>query len=72
MTHYKQLNVNEQTHQKIKTLASIKKQKYATTKEPFAWGDAFCLATAIEYDADFIITDDTEFKKVKEIPIIFI
>ncbi|MFW9874163.1 MAG: PIN domain-containing protein [Candidatus Thorarchaeota archaeon] len=56
----------------ISTLASVKKQKYASTKEPFAWGDAFCLATAIEYDADFIITDDPEFKKVKEIPIIFI
>ncbi len=56
----------------IATLASVKKQKYATAKDPFAWGDAFCLATGIEYDADYIITDDPEFKKVKEIPIIFI
>jgi predicted nucleic acid-binding protein len=56
----------------IATLASVKKQKYASAKEPFAWGDAFCLATGIEYDADFIITADPEFKKVKEIPIIFI
>ena len=56
----------------IAILASVKKQKYATAKEPFAWGDAFCLATGIEYDADYIITDDPEFKKVKEIPIIFI
>ena len=56
----------------IATLASVKKQKYAAAKEPFAWGDAFCLATAIEYDADFMITADPEFKKVKEIPIISI
>ena len=56
----------------IATLASVKKQKYASAKEPFAWGDAFCLATGIEYDADFIITADPEFEKVKEIPIIYI
>lgn len=56
----------------IATLASVKKQKYAAAKEPFAWGDAFCLATAIEYDADYIITADPEFEKVKEVPIISI
>ncbi len=51
-------------------LASIKKQKYASSKEPFAWGDAFCLATAMEHEADYIITTDSEFRNVKEIPII--
>ena len=56
----------------IATLASIKKQKYASARVSFAWGDAFCLATAIEYDTNFIITSDPEFEKVREIPIIFI
>ena len=51
----------------IAILASVKKQKYASAKEPFAWGDAFCLATAIKYHADCIITSDDEFDKVQEI-----
>lgn len=55
----------------IAVLASVKKQKYASTASPFAWGDAFCLATGIEYRSDYILTADTEFEKVKEIPIIF-
>ena len=53
-------------------MASIVKQKYASSKESFAWGDAFCLATAIEYNVDFIITADSEFNKIKEIQIILI
>ena len=51
-------------------LASIKKQRYASAREPFAWGDAFCLATAMEHEADHIITTDSEFRNVKEVPII--
>ena len=50
----------------IACLASGKKQKYAKAKDPFAWGDAFCLATAIVENADMIITSDDEFDKVRE------
>ena len=50
--------------------ASIKKHRYATAKDPFAWGDAFCLATAITQHTDALITSDSEFDKIKEIPII--
>lgn len=53
-------------------LASVKKQKYASAKDPFAWGDAFCLATAIECKADLLITGDLDFEKVKEISVIFV
>ena len=56
----------------LSVLASVKKQKYASTSSTFAWGDAFCLATAVECEADFIITADKKFEKVREIPIIFI
>jgi predicted nucleic acid-binding protein len=56
----------------LAVLASLKKQKYASRSSTFAWGDAFCLATAIERNTDFIITADIEFKKVREISIIFI
>lgn len=52
-------------------LASTKKQKYASRQNHFAWGDAFCLATAMENDAEYIITADPDFKIVKEIPVIF-
>jgi len=50
--------------------ASLQKQRYATAKDPFAWGDAFCLTTGIIHHADALVTADTEFDKVKEIPII--
>jgi predicted nucleic acid-binding protein len=50
--------------------ASIKKQRYATAKDPFAWGDAFCLATGIIHHADALVTSDSEFDKVKGIQII--
>ncbi len=56
----------------LSILASVKKQKYAAASSAFAWGDAFCLATAMEYEADHTITADKEFKKVKEIQVIFI
>jgi predicted nucleic acid-binding protein len=52
-------------------LASTKKQKYASRQNPFAWGDAFCLATALDNDAEYIITADPDFKIVKEVPVIF-
>ena len=55
----------------IAVLASIKKQKYASAASSFAWDDAFCLATAIEYQSDYILTADTEFENVREIPIIY-
>ena len=53
----------------IACLASGRKQEYASAKDPFAWGDAFCLATAIKYHADCIITSDDEFDQVQEIMI---
>lgn len=56
----------------LSVLASVKKQKYASSSSTFAWGDAFCLATAVEYEADYIITSDQEFDKVREISIILI
>ena len=56
----------------LSVMASIKQQKYATRSSTFAWGDAFCLATAIEYEANYILTADKEFDKVKELPIILI
>jgi predicted nucleic acid-binding protein len=56
----------------LSILASVKKQKYATTSSTFAWGDAFCLATGVETEADFILTADQEFEKVKEISVILI
>ncbi|MDG6219378.1 MAG: PIN domain-containing protein [Candidatus Thermoplasmatota archaeon] len=49
--------------------ASIQKYGYASAKDPFAWGDAFCLATAMIHQADALVTADSEFDKVKEIPI---
>ena len=51
-------------------LASLKKQQYAKSRSPFAWGDAFCLATAMSNDADILITSDDEFDKVTDIPIL--
>jgi predicted nucleic acid-binding protein len=51
-------------------LASNAKQKYASKKSPFAWGDAFCLAAALEHEADYIVTTDSDFKKIKEIPLV--
>ena len=51
-------------------LASTKKQKYATRKTPFAWGDAFCLATAITMRADVLITGDSDFEKIQEVEIL--
>ena len=56
----------------LSILASVKKQTYASSSSAFAWGDAFCLATAVEHEADFILTADREFEKINEIPIIFI
>lgn len=50
--------------------ASIQKHGYATAKDPFAWGDAFCLSTGMIHHADALVTADSEFDKVKEIPII--
>lgn len=55
----------------ISVLASLKKQKYASKKNPFAWGDAFCLATAIDRKTDLLLTADKDFKKVKEVPVLF-
>lgn len=51
-------------------LASKKKQKYAKAGSPFAWGDAFCLATAMVMECDALITSDSEFDKVKDIEIL--
>ena len=56
----------------IACIASEKKYKYARTGDPFAWGDAFCLATAIHEKADLIITSHAEFEKVTEISIMMI
>ena len=56
----------------IACIASCKKQKYATSKTPFAWGDAFCLATAIYLGCDVIITTDHEFDAVTEIEVAFV
>jgi predicted nucleic acid-binding protein len=53
-------------------LASVKKQKYASARTSFAWGDAYCLATALEHDADKIITSDRDFEKVSEISVLFL
>lgn len=50
--------------------ASIQKQRYASAKDPFAWEDAFCLSTGLIHQADALVTADSEFDKVKEIPII--
>lgn len=50
--------------------ASIQKHGYASAKDPFAWGDAFCLATGMIHQADALVTADSEFDKVNEIPII--
>ncbi len=52
--------------------ASIMKEKYASAKDPFAWGDAFCLATALEMHADVVVTIDTEFNKVDEVDILMV
>jgi predicted nucleic acid-binding protein len=51
-------------------LASKKKQHYARAGSPFAWGDAFCLATALEMNCDCLVTSDSEFDKVKDIEIL--
>ena len=51
--------------------ASALKQKYAKSKSPFAWGDAFCLATAVEMKADKLITADSDFEKISEIAVLF-
>ena len=56
----------------IACIASCKKQKYATSKTPFAWGDAFCLATAIYLECDALITMDHEFDAVTEIEVVFV
>ena len=53
----------------IALLASVKKQSYAKVKQPFAWGDAFCLATGLIHHADVLITSDKEFDNVNEISI---
>jgi predicted nucleic acid-binding protein len=50
-------------------LASKKKQHYARAGSPFAWGDAFCLATALEMKCDCLVTSDSEFDKVDEIEV---
>ncbi len=50
--------------------ASSLKQQYAKARSPFAWGDAFCLATAIIMNCDVLVTTDNEFDKVKEIEMI--
>jgi predicted nucleic acid-binding protein len=52
-------------------LASTKKQKYASKESPFAWGDAFCLAVGLEQKADYLVTADPDFEKVKEIAVEF-
>ena len=50
-------------------MSSVKKQSYARASSPFAWGDAFCLSTALNNNADVLITADKEFDKVTEISI---
>ena len=50
-------------------ISSAKKHEYARAGSPFAWGDAFCLATAMKNHADQLITSDDEFDKVTDIPI---
>ena len=54
----------------IALLASKKKQEYAKAGSPFAWGDAFCLSTAIFLNCDCLISSDSEFDKVKDIQIL--
>ena len=56
--------------EKTALLASKKKQKYAKAGSPFAWGDAFCLATALEMNCDCLVTSDSDFDKVKDIEIL--
>ena len=51
-------------------LASLKKQRYAKAGSPFAWGDAFCLATALKNKCQTILTSDNEFDKVTEIEVL--
>ena len=50
-------------------MSSVKKQSYARASSPFAWVDAFCLSTALNNDADVLITADGEFDRVTEISI---
>ena len=50
-------------------MSSAKKQSYARANSPFAWGDAFCLSTALNNNADVLITADGEFDRVTEISI---
>lgn len=57
------------TDQKIGLSASSLKQRYAKARSPFAWGDAFCLATAIHTNCDVLVTMDSEFDKVDDIKI---
>jgi predicted nucleic acid-binding protein len=56
--------------QEIAIKASNFKHKLAKARSPFSWGDAFCLATAIHYECDGILTSDSEFDKVNDIEII--
>ena len=56
----------------IATLASMKRQKYAISGRSFTWGDAFCLATALEKKANYIITSDKDFEQIREIEVIFV
>ena len=64
-SNMKILNLDEDTS----LLAALKKQNYARARSPFAWGDSFCLATAINTDCDLLVTADQEFDKVEELPI---
>ncbi len=50
-------------------MSSVKKHSYARASSPFAWGDAFCLSTALNNNADVLITADREFDKVTDISI---
>lgn len=47
------------------------KTKYSTPKGSIALADAFCLATAIKYDAK-VITGDPQFSSVTECEIIWV
>ncbi|MGA1820099.1 MAG: PIN domain-containing protein [Thermoplasmatota archaeon] len=56
--------------EEIALLASLKKQHYAKARSPFAWGDAFCLATALKFKCETILTSDSEFDKIAEIEVL--
>jgi probable toxin-antitoxin system toxin component, PIN family len=50
---------------KIAKSAAVNKDKY-----DFSLGDSFVLATALQTDANYIITNDKDFKKVKEVRVV--